>query len=295
MIKPILKAFLGVSFIPVFSPRVSVKLQRSWINGIGKVLLGPRGVEKVEAPLKTIPTLRFMPESGETVCDILYLHGGGYVLGGEGTHGTFAAHLAKRLQARVWLPDYRLAPEHPFPAAPEDALTAYQGLLESGVDARRIVIAGDSAGGGLTLALAQMIRDKNLPLPAALIVLSPWTDLSLSGASHQTLGKRDPMLTTAGLRHCAALYCGTEPVENPLCSSLFANLQGLPPLLIQVGSEEILLSDAEQLAQRAQAQGVVTYLQRYEGMWHVFQLQAGLLDESNQAVAAMGEFIQPLL
>jgi acetyl esterase/lipase len=164
-------------------------------------------------------------------------------------------------------------------------------LLAQGHAAHDIVIAGDSAGGGLTLATAVAIRDRNLPQPAALVLISPWVDLSLSGESIMSRAARDPILRPSWLRWSAKAYCGNHSAENPLCSALFANLAGLPPMLIQVGSEEILLDDSLRLEQRAKAAGVEVKLHQYEGMWHDFQAHVGVLRESNETFAEIADFL----
>jgi acetyl esterase/lipase len=221
---------------------------------------------------------------------ILYLHGGGYVFGGAGSHGNAVAHLGQAAGATVFLPLYRLAPENPYPAALEDAMAAYRWLLEYGISPRRIGVAGDSAGAGLAVATLVAIRDAGLPMPGAAALLSPLVDLTMSGDSMISRAKHDAMLSPAYIRFCAQAYCAGRPGDHPGCSPLFANLRGLPPLLIQTGSEEILYSDSERLAERARlAQVDVTFV-CYQGLGHVFQLFVGWLRESDTAIAEIGTF-----
>src|SRR5206468_4169342 len=173
---------------------------------------------------------------------MLYLHGGGYCIGSPLSHRALVSRLALSSAATAWVPDYRMAPEDPFPAAVDDALAAYRELLDGGADPKRLVIGGDSAGGGLTFAAALAIRDAGLPAPAGLVAISPWTDLTASGAAHAAKAETDPMVNGEALAMFAKAYAGDDLTE-PLASPLFADLKDLPPVLIQVGGEEALLSD----------------------------------------------------
>ncbi|MEX2205907.1 MAG: alpha/beta hydrolase [Myxococcota bacterium] len=220
---------------------------------------------------------------------ILYLHGGGYVIGSPSTHRELASRIARATQARALVIDYRLAPEHPFPAAVEDATAAYRWLLGTGVSASRIAIAGDSAGGGLTLATLLALRDARQPLPASGVCMSPWTDLEGTGASAQPGGADDPLLDLAGLREMGAHYASASP-RDPLAAPLYASFRGLPPLLIQVGTRELLLDDSTRVAAKAKAEGVDVTLEAWDGLIHVWQLFGPNVPESEQAVARIGEF-----
>jgi monoterpene epsilon-lactone hydrolase len=222
---------------------------------------------------------------------ILFLHGGAYCLCSVNTHRSMTANIAAAARARVLLIDYRMAPEHPFPAAVEDAVCAYQGLLELGIAPEQIAVAGDSAGGGLALALLVCLRDAGKPLPALAVCISPWTDLSLSGESVMTNAKKDVMLDFPTLAESARLYLdGTNP-HHPLASPLFAELHDLPPLLIQVGSDEIILSDATRMAEKARAAGVDVTLEIWESMQHEWQFAADFVPEGQQAIDRIGLFI----
>jgi acetyl esterase/lipase len=223
---------------------------------------------------------------------ILYLHGGGYVIGSIQTHRELASRLSRASQARALLIDYRLAPEHPFPAALEDALTAYRWLLSTDVEPGRIVIAGDSAGGGLTLATLLALRDAGDPLPAAGVCLSPWTDLEGTGDSAKPGAVDDPMVTLEGLVEMGRHYLGSGDARDPLAAPVYADYAGLPALLIQVGTREILLDDATRVAERAKRSGVDVTLEPWEGLIHVWQAFGPTVPESKEAVARIGEFIR---
>ena len=190
------------------------------------------------------------------------------------------------------MPDYRLAPEHPFPAAVEDALAAYRSLLDAGVAAKRIVIAGDSAGGGLAVSCLLAARDAGLPMPAAAACLSPWTDMTASGGSYQSKASVDVLVSQGDLTRYGAAYLGAASPTAPLASPALADLEGLPPLLIQVGSEEVLLDDARLLAAKAEAAGVAVSLDEWPGMIHVWQWYWPVLEEGRQANAALAAFFK---
>ncbi len=221
---------------------------------------------------------------------ILYLHGGAYALGSIKTHREFVARLVSATKVPALIIDYRLAPEHPFPAALDDAIAAYRWLLAQGYSPSQIVIGGDSAGGGLTLATLLALRENGAPLPAAAVCMSPWTDLTLSGASLQTKAEDDWILDSDSLERFAALYAGEHDRRSPLISPLFADLSGLCPLLIQIGTKEILLDDAMRFAENARRAGVDVTLQVLDQMFHVFQL-VPFLPETRRAVHDMAEFV----
>jgi len=221
---------------------------------------------------------------------ILYLHGGAYALGSINTCREFVARLGRAARMRGLAINYRLAPEHPFPAALEDATATYGWLLTQGVDPSRIIVAGDSAGGGLTLAALVALRDAGKPLPAGAICISPWTDLTVTGASLQSKAQVDCMLDPDSLEMYAKYYAGEQDRTSPLISPLFADLSDLPPLLIQVGTDEILLDDATRCAARARQAGVGVTLEVWDEMFHVFQL-VPFLPETKKAVGRIAEFV----
>jgi acetyl esterase/lipase len=223
---------------------------------------------------------------------LLYFHGGGYYRGAISTVREMVSRMSRASGVRGLAIEYRLAPEHPFPAAVEDALTSYRWLLAEGYDSKHIVVGGDSAGGGLTVALMVAARDEGLQLPVAGVCLSPWVDLAQTGASYTTKASEDPMITKTYLNRYANLYLNGADPHTPLASPLYADLRGLPPLLIQVGTAEVLLDDSVQLATNAQKAGVKVELDVWEGMVHVWQNYGPSLPESQEAIARIGAFIQ---
>jgi epsilon-lactone hydrolase len=222
---------------------------------------------------------------------ILYLHGGGYGYCSVYTHRSLAARIMNEAGVKVLLPEYRLAPEHPFPAAIEDTLTIYRWLLKQGYESSNIIFAGDSAGGGLSVAATLALRNQSETLPAALVCLSPWVDLTSSGESYRENSDKDPYLRSDLVRLTAQAYAAGESLDNTLISPVFANLSGFPPMFIQVGSIEILLSDAQLLADKARQAGVEVDLKVWEGMWHVWQISSRL-PEAKKAVEEIGNFVR---
>jgi acetyl esterase/lipase len=222
---------------------------------------------------------------------LLYFHGGAYQIGSPATLRHLVALLSGVTRARALSVDYRLAPEHPFPAAVEDALAAYRWLLASGTDPALIAVAGDSAGGGLALAALLALRDAGEPMPAAAVALSPWTDLALTGDSLRTRAAVDVMIKPEGMRETAALYLAGADPRHPYASPLYADLRGLPPLLIHVGDAEVILDDSTRLAARASEAGVEVSLEIWDEMPHVFPAFAGLLPEADQAIERIGTWL----
>jgi epsilon-lactone hydrolase len=236
--------------------------------------------------------------SGPNVRDglvMLYLHGGCYATGSVETHRDLMTRLSIAASMRVLGLNYRLAPAHPFPAAIEDASAAYRWLLELGHQPSQIAIVGDSAGAGLALAAMITIRDEGLPLPACVACLSPWVDLALTGASMESKSDEDPIVSRGMLLGWGKLYLGESDPTTPLASPLYADLRGLPPMLIQIGSAEVLLDDATRLAERALAAGVDTTLEIWPEMIHVWQSFAPILPEGRQAIERVGQFVRTRL
>lgn len=221
---------------------------------------------------------------------LLYFHGGAFVCGSAAGYRGLAANLGRAADAQTFSVDYRLAPEEPFPAAVEDATAAYRGLLQQGIDPLRIVFAGDSAGGGLAVSALLKLRDEGAPLPSAAVLLSPWADLNCDSHTLETKAAEDPSLTAPGLRAMAGHYLAGQDARHPLASPLHADLSRLPPLLIQVGSAEILLGDAVTLAERAGAVGVAVRLEIWPDMIHVWQAFAFMLEEGRAAIDEAGRF-----
>lgn len=223
---------------------------------------------------------------------VLYVHGGGYVMGSAGSHRDVTGRLSKAAGARVLSLNYRLAPEHPFPAPVDDAVAAYRWLLAQGISPGNIAVAGDSAGGGLAIATLLALRDAGEPLPAAGIGISPWVDMEGTGESMTTRAAVDPVVQKEGLLGMAKLYLGDADPKNPLAAPLHADLAGLPPLLLQVGDAETLLDDSTRLAERARAAGVDVTLKVWDEMPHVWHLFAPILPEGRQAIDEIGSFFQ---
>jgi acetyl esterase/lipase len=222
---------------------------------------------------------------------ILFLHGGGYCQGSTVSHRGLAASLSRACNARVLLLDYRLAPEDRFPAPVEDALAAYRWLLDSGFDAARICVAGDSAGGGLAVSTLVSIREAGLPAPAAGVCLSPWVDMEALGDSMATNAENDPMISREGILDFARTYLNGAALRSPLAAPLYADLTGLPPLLIQVGSAETLLDDSIRLAALANQADLDVTLEVWDGMPHVWHMFAPKLPEGTKAVERIAEFL----
>lgn len=223
---------------------------------------------------------------------LLYLHGGGYVSGSRASHRGLTGELSRAANMRVLAIDYRLAPEHPFPAGLDDAVAAYEWLLAHGLTPAQVAIGGDSAGGGLTMATLLSLRERGLPQPAVAVCLSPWVDLETAGETMRTHAHLDPMLQPVGFPMLARHYVGEAgDLRHPLVSPIHAELSGLAPLLVQVGSREVLLDDARRLVARISAAGGRAELEVWTHMVHVFQI-FGFLPEARRAVARLGGFIR---
>jgi epsilon-lactone hydrolase len=223
---------------------------------------------------------------------VLYLHGGGYCVGSIASHTPLASRVSAASGAPVLVLDYRLGPEHPFPAAVEDAVAAYRALLDDGVDPGRLAIAGDSAGGGLTLATLLSLRDQGVALPSAAACISPWVDLTMSLPSIEANAGSDPMLARHRLQQYADWYLGDADPKDPLASPRFADLSGLPPVLLHVAQEEILLDEVREVAEAIVAAGGEVEHRACPGTFHVWHAVAGLAPEADQAVAELGDFVR---
>jgi monoterpene epsilon-lactone hydrolase len=222
---------------------------------------------------------------------VLYLHGGGYAIGSIATHQELASRVSRAARARVLIVEYRLSPEHPYPAALEDALRAYRWLLASGSSPQRLAIAGDSAGGGLTLATLMALRDAGEPLPAAAVCMSPWIDLEATGDSARRGAVDDPVLHVEALREWGRSYAGTAGVRDPGAAPLYGSFARLPPLLVQVGTREILLDDSLRLIAKARAEGADVTAEVEDGLMHVWQLFPSL-PEAEKSLQSIGVFLQ---
>jgi monoterpene epsilon-lactone hydrolase len=271
----------------------SVAERRAAMERVAESAPPPDGVQVETVTLGGRPAERITPEGNGSDSMVLYLHGGGYCTGSLGSHRQLASRIARAAASPVTLLDYRLGPEHPFPAAVTDATEAYRELLALGTDPRRMAVAGDSAGGGLTVATLLALRSGGHPLPAAAACLSPWVDLTQSAPSYDALADRDPMVTRAGLDEMARCYLGDTDPRAQLASPLFAaDLGGLPPVLIEVGAHEVLLDDATGLADRIRAAGGSATLTVWPELIHVFQaFTADIVPESDDSIAAIGSFL----
>jgi acetyl esterase/lipase len=265
-----------------------------------RVIGGAGGIERSEIWVGSLPMLRLRPAPRDQLSPIvpaerdaiLYIHGGGFVIGGDGAYAGFASWIAKATGADVYLPDYRLAPENPQPAPTDDLFAAYRAIVELGYEPGRIAVIGDSAGGALAVETVRSLPEMGVPSPAALVLISPWLDLSLSGASVATVGDRDPVLRRGWLDQSARDHAAGLLVDDPRISPLFADLRTLPPTLVQVGTDEILLDDSIRFADRAYAAGVDVELQRFDGFWHDFQIFALVLKPARGALEDIAAFLQ---
>jgi epsilon-lactone hydrolase len=233
-----------------------------------------------------------IPPGASAPRTILYLHGGGYLVGAPRDYREMVSHIARAAQAQALTIDYRLAPENPHPAAVEDAAAAYRWLLDNGVEPGRIVLAGDSAGGGLTVATLVSLRRQGDRLPAAGVCICPWVDLEITGKSMDANAEADPLVKREVVTNMAAAYLQGQDPRTPLASPLHAELKGLPPLLIQAGTSEALLDDASRLAERAKSAGVAVTYEPWPDMIHVWQWFGSFLPEARQAIDRIGEFIR---
>lgn len=273
---------------------MTLEERRASLDAAAVMVPVPEGVEVTPTVLGGRPAERFTPSDelrrGDGV--ILYLHGGGYISGSMDSHRALAARIAAAAGRDAVSLDYRLAPEDPFPAAVDDAVAAYLALLEAGHDPSAIAVAGDSAGGGLALALLLALRDGGDPLPATAVLLSPWADLTMSAASYGRWEGEDPMLDRATLRLMADHYLAGADPTGPLASPGLADLAGLPPLMVQVGEVEVLLDDSVALAARAKAAGVSVELRVWPELIHVFPaFPYEVVPEAEEAITAVGRFI----
>lgn len=239
-----------------------------------------------------IPAEWIVPDDAPDRSVLFYLHGGGYCIGSINTHRGMVSHIAVAAKTKTLLIDYRLAPENLFPAAVEDSTTAYKWLLSQGVVSSDIIIAGDSAGGGLTVSTLISLKEKGIPLPAAAVLISPWVDLAITGGSVISKADIDPMVTKEDLIELAEAYMGDTDNRAPLASPLYAELDGLPPVLIHVGTSEILHDDATRLADHARDAGVEVTMKEADGMCHVWHYFTIMLPEALEAIKEIAVFMR---
>ncbi len=249
-----------------------VKLERTTINGLYAEWLRPKAATRGKV--------------------LLYLHGGAYVIGSCRSHRQMVSHIARAAVIDALVPEYRLAPDHQFPAAIDDAIGVYRELLASGIRSEDIVISGDSAGGGLTVATLLSLRNAGDPMPAAAVLLSPFLDATGSGESATTRADKDPWFHAKDMEVVIRHYCGESEARNPLVSPVFGNVAGLPPVYIQVGDHEILLSDSTRFTDMLREAGSEVEIEVWPEMWHVFQLFVGKMPESRQAINKIGAYLK---
>lgn len=248
----------------------------------------PEVAGQAELTMGGVQCLGLMPKGSSGDHIVLWLHGGGYVMGSSRSHKGLASQIAHHAGMSTVLPDYRLAPEHKFPAPLEDAVSVYQAVLGEGVKPQNVILAGDSAGGGLAVMTAMKLREEGVELPAGMLLLSPWVDMATSGWSIEAKAQRDPFVTRGSLQMRMQQYLGDKSMHDPAVDVLKADLRGLPPTMIQVGEAEILLSDSTSLAEKLGAAGVPVSLEIWPEMFHVFQARYKMLDHAGQAVERLG-------
>jgi len=268
---------------------------RAGYEATGSSMPVAEGVAVEDVSLGGVSGLKLTPDNAEAGRTLLYFHGGGYVIGSPLSHRGMVSQIAKSMRATAYSMDYRMAPEVAFPAAVDDGLASYKALLDMGVDPAKLIISGDSAGGGLTMATAISVRDAGLALPAALAPISPWVNLANDGPTYRVKADTDPMVTKDGIDLMAATYLNGADAKTPLASPLGADLAGLPPMLIQVGSEEVLLSDSTMLAARAGAAKVDVTLEIWPDMVHVFHFFYPMLTDARTAIVRMANWAETQL
>jgi len=304
LLKGMMRQFKEAALGRADGPPITVAQMRGSDAMMATMATEPTGVTYTEVDANGVPAMWVTPDgptdgtAGDPVDDskvVMYLHGGGYVIGSIVSHARLVGHIAKAAGIRALNVDYRLAPEAPHPAAVTDAVTAYRWLLDQGIAADKIVIAGDSAGGGLTIATLLAIRDQGLAHPGAAVTLSPWIDLEGTGDSMTSRAHVDLMVDGPALKVMADMYLNGQSPHDPLAAPLHADFTGLPPIYIQVGDEETLLDDSSRLAERAGAAGVDVRIEVFPEMQHVFQMSVGNLPEADEAVAKIGAYIRQAL
>ncbi|MFE2957468.1 alpha/beta hydrolase [Nocardia tengchongensis] len=287
---PLVRAALNPVFRIMLNRRLPFGVQRALMDWGAVAQRAPRGTHVERIRLGGRPAERVSVGPVSDGATVLYLHGGGYTVGSPITHRALAAYLSRETGCAVQVPDYRLAPEHPFPAALEDAEAAFLELVGAGFKPERIAVAGDSAGGGLSLALAERLRDRHGLTPAALGLIAPWTDPNEVPARD-----RDLVINKPWSRACAAAYLGRGDGSDPGYAPLLGNLGGLPPTYVQADRGELLHAQCTRLVAQLRAAGVPTEFTETDGLWHVAQLQAGLVAQAAAVTAELGQFLRQAL
>ncbi|MBW8815945.1 MAG: alpha/beta hydrolase [Caulobacterales bacterium] len=277
------------------APHPTPAERRAAMDALGEMGALPVGCFHEPLTLSGVRCERVVPQGAVAGRALLYLHGGAYTAGSPRSHRPLVARLAEAARTVAFAPDYRLGPEHRFPAAVEDAVAVYRALLAQGTEPSSLVVAGDSAGGGLAMALALALKGADLPQPAGFFVISPWADLTQSGASYRTKAETDPMISKAGLDENALAYIGGLDRRDPLASPVFGDFEGVAPVLIQTGSEEALLSDSVTLADVLAHARVEVRLEVWPEMIHVFQAWGAALQAARRAIRDAGAWMEARL
>lgn len=291
----IVRTVTSIWFGLIDAERANVNFARRRMNAVGRLMPTAGGVRARPVEIAGLDAEWLEPEGAARERLILYLHGGAYVLGGCDSHRHLVSHIARESGVRALLPEYSLAPENPYPAAIEDVVEVYRALLAEGYRPADIVVAGDSAGGGLAVASLLSFRAAGMPMPAGMFLISPWLDLSASGESMQTRDGQDPWFRPRDIAVIAGHYCREEQVREPMVSPVFADVHDFPPTFIQVGDDEILLSDATRLADKLRNAGRHVRIEVFPGMWHVFQAFLLIVPEARDAVRSLAGHMRDVL
>jgi epsilon-lactone hydrolase len=284
MIRQGLKAYMASR-----KPNQTIEEARMGLEGLMSMVPRQDDIKVQEFSIEGIPAEWVMAPNALEERVLLYVHGGAYIMGSCNTHRDLAGKLSRATASRVLLFEYRLAPEHPYPAGLNDALAVYRWLVSSGVSPERIVVGGDSAGGGLTMGMLLKLRDAGETLPSATFLISPWTDLEGTGESMETRAEVDPFLNPIESRMAPVLYIGHMDRRDPIVSPIYADLKGLPPMLVHVGNDEILLDDSIRLVERASEAGIEVDFKVWDDMWHVFHQFA--IPEAQLAIQEIGQYV----
>ena len=277
------------------NPQMSLDEQRDMIERWPVVAAEPRGIDYIETEVGGVPALWAAPKGCAEDRVVLCAHGGGFMTGSMYSHRKFFGHLAKAIGCRALISDYRRSPEHAFPAALDDMVAAYRWLLDQGLEANHIALAGDSSGGGLILASQLRARDVGLPMPAASLPISPWLDMAVTGESIASNFGKDALFTKEMIQGLARALLGDADPRDPFASPLYADLSGFAPVYIQVGGDEMIRDDSVRIAERAKKAGVDVRLDVFPGQQHTFQMAAGRAPLADEAIRRMADWVRPKL